>query len=377
MSLERLLGWLADIQYRHHVAIVAAAVVITAFMAQGVTKVYMEGDIEKSMPHDLPYYQNKDIVDSKFGGADTILVVVELDHGSNIKNRPHDIRDPRVMQMLIDLQSQLEGESKIDRVMSAGSFFPQGVPQTTEGVKTVLKHIPGSDGVFNKDYSITLLYAYANVGFSEKNVKSFTGIIQDNIDSVPKPPGVKLSITGGPPMVDTMMSVLWGDAVYTITLAAAVILFLLIILQRSIYKGVLVFIPLSLGLTWTLGAMGHMNIPLSIATVAIGAMILGLGVEYGVFVVERYMEERERKGRGQRESLHVAVTGVGGAILGSGTTTIVGFGALTLSVLPMLQDLGKTLALGIASCLIVALFVNPAFIIFAGKVTRRNNVCKR
>jgi len=95
--------------------------------------------------------------------------------------------------------------------------------------------------------------------------------------------------------------------------------------------------------------------------VSIGAMILGLGVEYGTFLVTRYKEER--KSKNQLNSLQIAVSGVGSSIIGSGLTTIVGFLALTLSIMPMMRDLGLTLALGIGFCLIIAVFANPSMII--------------
>lgn len=369
MSLNKLLTKLARFQYEHSLMIVVVSLIITAYMAQGLGNVYMETDFNKMMPQDVPVFKNAEKVSSRFGGSDLVLVVVELDQGTDIKNQPKDIRDPQVMRMLGELQAQLASEPKIDRVLSAGSFFPYGVPQTLGGVKTVLDAIPGSDGMFNKDYSITMLYIYTSVGGGSKAVTSFTRIVEDNIESVAKPAGVELTITGGPPIGKTIAEVLWSDAVYTTLLAAGIILVLLVILQKSWYKGVLVFIPLLLGLIWTLGAMGHLDIPLSVATVAVGAMILGLGVEYGVFVVERFMEEREGKGASQLESITVAVPGVGTAILGSGITTMVGFGSMRLGIMPMMQDLGTTLALGIASCLIVALFVNPAFIILGGRLT--------
>ena len=108
--------------------------------------------------------------------------------------------------------------------------------------------------------------------------------------------------------------------------------------------------------------MGWLNLKLSVATVGIGAMILGLGVEYGVFLNTRYKEERD-KGKTQLEALKIAVPAIGSAILGSGLTTIVGFLALTLSVMPMLQDLGKSLAIGIGFSLFISIFIAPAIII--------------
>ena len=65
----------------------------------------------------------------------------------------------------------------------------------------------------------------------------------------------------------------------------------------------------------------------------------------------------------QEEALEVAVPSVGSAIMGSGSTTIVGFLALTLSIMPMLQNLGLSLALGIFYSIISSVIVGPALLV--------------
>jgi predicted RND superfamily exporter protein len=206
------------------------------------------------------------------------------------------------------------------------------------------------------------MYIRADVGSSEAKIKSLAKLVEDNLDTVPGIPGVKVSLTGNPPMRAIIGTLLSHDAFYTLSLAAIIILLLLFVMERSITKGLLVFAPLLIGLIWTLGALGWLGIPLSIATAGLGAMILGLGVEYGVFMLTRYKEERD-KGTNQEKSLLAAVPSVGGAIFGSGMTTVVGFLALTLSTLPMMQKLGLSLALGIGCTLISAVFVAPVIIL--------------
>jgi predicted RND superfamily exporter protein len=90
-----------------------------------------------------------------------------------------------------------------------------------------------------------------------------------------------------------ILDLLVKDAIFTLIIAAIIIFFLLIILQKSLTKAFLVFSPLVFGLVWTLGITGILNIKLSIATVGIGAMILGLGVEYGIFIVSRYKKKEK------------------------------------------------------------------------------------
>src|SRR5574341_986551 len=85
---------------------------------------------------------------------------------------------------------------------------------------------------------------------------------------------------------------------------------------------------------------------------------------FTVFVVSRYKEERDKR-VSQLESMKTTVHGIGTAVIGSGLTTIVGFGVLSFTTMPMIQHLGQTLALGIAYCLLAALFANPVLILLA------------
>ncbi len=160
------------------------------------------------------------------------------------------------------------------------------------------------------------------------------------------------------------------DAIKTILISSAIILVILILVQGSIIRGLLVFNPLMYALVWTIGSMGWANIPLSIITAGLGAMILGLCVEYSIFLVSKYEMERE-KGLSQEDSIFNSLDEVGTAIVGSSTTTMIGFLALLLSIMPMMHDLGITLALGIFFCVISSLVINPAFIIFEENVFQK------
>jgi predicted RND superfamily exporter protein len=52
-------------------------------------------------------------------------------------------------------------------------------------------------------------------------------------------------------------------------------------------------------------------------------------------------------------------------------TTAAAFLALSLSVMPMIQHLGQTLALGIAFCWLAATVVNPCFILLEERLQAR------
>ena len=360
--LESSLRKLASFQKKHAVVIFILVLAITVFLSIGLTKISVESDLEAGMPQDLPIFQIDEKITDKFGGQDVVLVVVQLDGNSNINDVPFDIRDPEVVKFLMKLEKNLKQEDLIENVQSVGSIFNIfGEPESLEEVRTILSRIPDSAQFFNKDYSTTLLYISADIGTGEEKIEELNKIIEENIENSKKPAGIKTSITGTPPMMAKVLELIIHDAMFTLLISAVIILLLLIVMEKSFTKAILIFFPLLLGIIWTLGTMGWLNIKLSIATVGIGAMILGLGVEYGTFLVTRYKDERENYN--QLNSLQTAVSGVGASIIGSGLTTIVGFLALTFSVMPMLSDLGISLALGIGFSLAIAIFANPAIII--------------
>ncbi len=351
---------LANFQYKHAGWMLILTLLLTLVLALGFKNVAMESDMSKMNPQDLEVYKLADKITDTFGGQDATFILVRLEEGD--KEGVYDIRDPKILAFLTDLQRRLEKNDMVERVTSAGMIFTEStLPKTLDQSKFILSNIPASSSFFNKDYSASLVIISSDLGGGEKKILSLDKEIKDILASVSKPEGVNVYVTGTPQIRTMILDLLLKDATYTLTLAAIIIFIMLIILQKSLTKAFLIFSPLIFGLAWTLGIMGLLGIKLSVATVGIGAMILGLGIEYGVFIVSRYNEERKNKS--SLESLETTVKEVGTSVFGSGTTTVVGFLALGLASMPMLRDLGFALSLGISAAFVAAIFVNPSIII--------------
>jgi hydrophobe/amphiphile efflux-3 (HAE3) family protein len=363
---DYLLEKLAILQKRHSVAIIIFFILFSIFMGVGASRIGFSGDIAAEMPTQLPIYQLNDRITDKFGGQDTIFLLYEIDDSLEQKPLYDDIRHPEILAHMADLEAMLKTESSIGDVFSLGplisSIEATGAEPTLDMVKIYFEQVPQFAGLVSKDYKMAIMMITADVGTGEEKVTALTELINDKVEALSTPSGVEISITGTPSLVVTILSLLQKDSINTILIASAIIFVLLLITMRSFTKSVLVFVPLIFGLFWTLGAMGWVGLDISVATAGLGAMVLGLGVEYGVFVLTRYREERD-KGKNQEDSIKVAVPGVGSAVLGSGFTTIVGFLALTLSVMPMMQKLGLSLAIGIFFSILAAIVFEPAVII--------------
>jgi predicted RND superfamily exporter protein len=360
--LETNLKKLAEIQKKHTKILAISVILITIVLGIGLKDLTINSDFRKEMPTDLPIFALNDRISAKFGGQDMVLIAVQIDESVDSKNAIRDIRDPRVIQSLILLDEDLRGETSVTSIMSPASFFRGETAPSPEKITRTIRNNPGMNGFFSKNYKMVLMFVNTDIGSGEEQIQNFNKILQEHIDNTPRPTGVKFGITGQPIIRMTIFDLLKRDAVTTLIVSAVIILLLLFVMERTYTHALLVFAPLSLGLVWTMGTLGWLGIPLSVATVGLSSMILGLGVEYGVFVLTRYNEERD-KNISQLESMKTTVHAIGTAVIGSGLTTIVGFGVLSFATVPMMQHLGQTLALGIAYCLLAALFVNPVFIL--------------
>ncbi|NEB00338.1 MMPL family transporter [Streptomyces sp. SID13726] len=95
------------------------------------------------------------------------------------------------------------------------------------------------------------------------------------------------------------------------------------------------------------------------------AMMLGLavGIDYALFVVSRYREERAR-GRSAQEATALAVGTAGSAVVFAGLTVVIALAGLAVVGIPMLTKMGLAAAGAVVVAVFVALTLVPAFLGF-------------
>nr|WP_206326762.1 MMPL family transporter [Streptomyces sp. S3(2020)] len=95
------------------------------------------------------------------------------------------------------------------------------------------------------------------------------------------------------------------------------------------------------------------------------AMMLGLavGIDYALFVVSRYREERD-KGHAPQEAAGLAVGTAGSAVVFAGLTVVIALAGLTVVGIPMLTKMGLTAAGAVVVAVVIALTVVPALVGF-------------
>ena len=93
--------------------------------------------------------------------------------------------------------------------------------------------------------------------------------------------------------------------------------------------------------------------------------VLGVGTDYGVFLIARYREELLR-GRSSDDAIVTSVTWAGESIATSGATVILATLAMTFSGQALVSQWGETLSLSVLIALLLSLTVIPAILKLVG-----------
>ena len=131
-----------------------------------------------------------------------------------------------------------------------------------------------------------------------------------------------------------------------ILIASLVMIAFLSVLFRNAKKVILALVPVATGLAFMFGMMGFFGIEFNIFNIIATILVIGLGVDLGIFMVSRVSEGVDR-------NTELAVTL-------SGLTSLVGLGALMLARHPSLHSIGITVFLGMCGTIPTAVLVVPA-----------------
>jgi uncharacterized protein len=85
-------------------------------------------------------------------------------------------------------------------------------------------------------------------------------------------------------------------------------------------------------------------------------LIIGIGIENGIHLVRRYLEN-------ESHGILTIAKASGAALIQSNLTTIIGFGALMASSFAPLAEMGLVTSLGVALALVGGLWLVPAVIL--------------
>tara|TARA_B100000949_G_C14111453_1_gene378556 strand:+ start:166 stop:591 length:426 start_codon:yes stop_codon:yes gene_type:complete len=131
--------------------------------------------------------------------------------------------------------------------------------------------------------------------------------------------------------------------------------------MRSIRYAAVTVIPIVLVVAWLYGIMYVSGFALNFVTAMIGAISIGIGIDYSIHMTERFREELRRTNNSM-DAIKLTANGTGVALVASAASSIVGFAILGFAPMPMFAAYGQLTAVMIFLALIASLIVLPCLL---------------
>jgi preprotein translocase subunit SecF len=171
---------------------------------------------------------------------------------------------------------------------------------------------------------------------------------------------VDATATGEPVMVYESMTVLRDSYRRAFVFAFFAIAGILLVTFRSIRYALIGLVPLTAGILFMVAGMYLAGISFNSANVIVLPLVLGIAVDSGIYLINRYRREDETP-----QQVVLSSTGIG--VFLNTLTIMASFGALMAARHQGVFSIGAVMSIGMLACQVAFIVVLPAVLNLAGK----------
>ena len=352
--------------------IIIVVVAVSAAAAPGVTMLEINTGYSSFISQDEPIAQANTRYQAEFGGQTIgVLITGQID----------DVFSTYNLEILDDFEQFISQETRYMAIYGPISVFSAAWEEINKGqpageiplddqdfVRSVLYDTGGNVSeamnpfVPDENHVLINITPVGNMDDEEDLQASIDIEGFFDLNSLNK---AETTVISGSKLINAISSSMTSSITYLLVLSIIVMILILVLLFRVRWRLLSLFM-VCISALWTFGIMGYFSTHLTMATMAVLPILIGLGIDFSIQFHNRYQEEIIRSDSAG-EAMVVSVTHmlpvVGIALL----ATIIGFITLYISKVPMIRDFGVVLAIGIIISYLVGLFLLHSIIYLADR----------
>ncbi len=373
--LDSMLGRITafTLKYPWFILIVAGSSCLGGMYVDSM--VPLQTDVQTFVPQDMPALLDLKHLGSILGGNEEINLVIKTDNNA----------DPDLLYWIDDFaEHEVEGRSHIYGSGSIVSIVKEmnggEIPDSEEEVR----HLYARMSDTQKERYIhggNIMVLDLNIGnamgeLGLEGISELADTVEEDLKWFPPPPGTTVTITGGSVVFFEVIDALTSGRMLMTMLGIVFVFIGLLVIYRDHLKALTPVITMLIVVGWSGGIMYYTGLEYTPMTATLGALILGVGSEYAILMMERYFEEKD-KGASPEEAMHVASIKMGKAIVSSGLTTVFGFAALIASPFSMTSNFGFITVIDVTLALFATFVVFPPVLVLLDKHREQRTLKKR
>lgn len=411
--LPSIMERLAVLSERFVLPTLAVTVLFAGFGIYGLTQVDTEFSFVDFLPEDAPIVATFDVINEEFGGgfAERTQVLVETSEGG-------ELATPTIHNAMVDFSNNItntadvvtyplptgevaQADSPINAIRSLITPGPDGMIRDPDFAEMATEIGLGEDLRVSNDTDVRGLWnlaaernpevmgrvasatpdgRYEAVLFDIQTQASETRAaeLQQNLGAdflVLEDVGTSVIATSdniiNAVIINALSSSQVSSLLITLAVAAVVLMINFWFENRRPLLGVLTMLPVAVVVLGTFGLMWASGIPFGPVTATLAALAVGIGVPFTIHIARRFEEDRAVFAE-VADAMRSTMRHTGGALAGSGLTTIAGFGILITSSLVPFQQMGQVTVYAIGLSLLCAVLVLPSLLALWEGYHRRN-----
>ncbi|RQW80693.1 MAG: RND family transporter [Methanothrix sp.] len=310
----------------------------------------VETDTKNYIPQDLPPLVDFKHMSNIYGGTDSIQFIVQGD----------DITDPENLQWMDDFSNYLiKSRDQVYGATSLVTYIKQAnngmLPDDRTEIRQIIDSLPANvrskylSGHNMAMIDVNLGQTASNLGL--QNFDRLTKEFEKDLAWVTPPPDISVKMTGNNMVSTATIGALTTGRVEMSLLGLVLIFFLLLLIYRGdLIKALLPVLPMLVVIGWMGGVMYLGGLKYTPLTATLGALVLGIGSEYAILMMERFYEELHNVGD-PFEALKITANRIGSALVASGMTVVCGFAALMTSPFNITSNFGLVTVMAVVFAL--------------------------
>ncbi|MDO4678739.1 MAG: MMPL family transporter [Eubacteriales bacterium] len=327
--------WIA----KHKKLILFIGLLLIIPSCMGIAATRINYDILSYLPDDLETVKGQDILVDEFGmGAFSMVVVEDM-----------ELKDAAA------LKDEIEAVDHVKDVLWYDDIMDLSVP-----VEMLPKDLREA---FFKGNATMMIALFDNTTSSDESMEALTELRKITAN--------RCFLSGMTGIITDIKSLAIKEMPAYVVIAAGLSLVVLILAMDSLVVPVLFLLSIGIAVLYNLGSNVFLG-EISYITKALTAVLqLGVTMDYSIFLVNCYEENKERfPGENERAMAH-AISNTFKSVVGSSVTTVAGFIALCFMSFTLGKDMGIVMAKGVVIGVICCVTLLPSMILIFDKAIEK------
>ena len=327
--------WIA----KHKKLILFIGLLLIIPSCMGIAATRINYDILSYLPDDLETVKGQDILVDEFGmGAFSMVVVEDM-----------ELKDAAA------LKDEIEAVDHVKDVLWYDDIMDLSVP-----VEMLPKDLREA---FFKGDATMMIALFDNTTSSDESMEALTELRKITAN--------RCFLSGMTGIITDIKSLAIKEMPAYVVIAAGLSLIVLILALDSLVVPVLFLLSIGIAVLYNLGSNVFLG-EISYITKALTAVLqLGVTMDYSIFLVNCYEENKERfPGENERAMAH-AISNTFKSVVGSSVTTVAGFIALCFMSFTLGKDMGIVMAKGVVIGVICCVTLLPSMILIFDKAIEK------